>query len=393
MHVLHWFPNFSAGGGVANSVYSLGAAQSAVGADVSIVSLPHDDPVYGPLASNPELALTRWEGTAFGHGRMGLHVPSRATRRELRELGPDIVHIHAEFNPDNWWPPRLWSCPIVLSPHGAFHSAVVERRARRKASYIAVARRALYRRVSRFHALSPAEQSDIVGALPTARTYVVPQGPSPAVTKLLSENTGVAAADLKDDQSRPVRLLFLGRIDVQVKGLDILVEALARAFHEGGDERAATLTLVGPDRGQGAARLRALAAGLGVGHLVEIREHVPQAEIPALLQDCDVYVQLSRNEGSPLSLNDALALGKPAIVSNRIGTISCDEIKTLAHVVAVEPTPTEAARAITDVLTNVGNLRRLAHEAHPRVRAFLSWERAADRHLELYSALVTERRA
>jgi glycosyltransferase involved in cell wall biosynthesis len=314
---------------------------------------------------------------------MRFHVPSRTTRRWLRELEPDVVHIHAEFSPNNWWPPNLWSCPIILSPHGAFHSAVLGRGARRKRLYLAAARRALYARVTQFHGLSPAEQRDIASAVSSAPVYCVPQGPSPSVAALLTKSTDLETKE----RGGVVRFLFVGRIDVEPKGLDILIEAFARATAEMGPQ-SAVLTLVGPDRDAGIRRLQSLAHSLGAKERVMFHERVPQSDVPGVMRDCDVYVQLSRNEGSPLSLNDALALGKPAIVSDRVGTVSHREIRTLGHVVVVEPTVVDAARAIIESVQNRVALQRLAREAQSRVQAFLSWDRAAAQHLALYSALI-----
>jgi glycosyltransferase involved in cell wall biosynthesis len=182
--------------------------------------------------------------------------------------------------------------------------------------------------------------------------------------------------------------MFLGRIDVRVKGLDVLVEAFAQAIRERAGAPPATLTLVGPDWRNGAVPLRELARRLGVDGLVEIRDRVAADEVAALLQTCDVYVQLSRNESSPLSLNDALALGKPAIVSDRVGTVSCEEIAGMPHVKVVAPSVAEAAQAIGEALDDFDALRRAAREAHVRMRDFLSWDRAARRHLEVYASLA-----
>ena len=52
----------------------------------------------------------------------------------------------------------------------------------------------------------------------------MPQGPSPAVRGA----TGAGATASAADPAGPIRLMFVGRIDPQVKGLDILVEAFAR---------------------------------------------------------------------------------------------------------------------------------------------------------------------
>ena len=142
----------------------------------------------------------------------------------------------------------------------------------------------------------------------------------------------------------------------------------------------------------GHAAMRTLAASLGVSDRVQIRDTVPASAICAVLRECDIYVQLAQMQGSPLSLNDALALGKPAIVSDRVGTASCAEIVRLPHVKIVEPRVPAAARAITDCVDRLGDLRAAARLAHPALREFLSWERAAREHLRIYQSLILERR-
>jgi glycosyltransferase involved in cell wall biosynthesis len=385
MRVVHWFPNFSAGGGVANSVFALAAAEAAAGAAVTVVTLPHERAIYGELVSDAPVELATWSGTALGRGSMRIHIPSRSTIQRLRTLQPEVVHIHAEFNPDNWWPPRIWSCPSVLSPHGAFHPAVLQRTGRRKAAYVAAARRALYERVAFVHALNPSEEDGTRRLLPSVNTYVVAQGPSPAVALLVEAEGRDIRGDIRPPG--PVRLLYLGRLDVEPKGLDILLEGFAKTFRDRDGLPPATLTLVGPDARGGAERLAGLARRLDIGTAVRIREQVPQSEIPSLLHDCDIYVQLSRNEGSPLSLNDALVMGRPAIVSDRVGTVSDERIASLEHVHVVEPTPEAAAAAMAEVARDIDRLRGLADAALPHLREILSWQGAAACHLELYSTL------
>jgi glycosyltransferase involved in cell wall biosynthesis len=386
VRVLHWYPYFLSGGGVANCALALANAQAAAGVDVCIASVSHERPLYGPLAPKNGVRLSVWRGREIGRGPVRLHMMSHATARALRGIEPDVVHIHGEFNPDNWWAPWLFACPLVLSPQGAFHPVVRRHRALGKALYMTVARRLLYRRLARLHALSPTEEADVRAALPAAHTYCVPQGPSPTVAESLA-TVGSAA----NERAGPVRLMFVGRLAVQQKGLDTLIEAFARATRGRIQARPATLCLVGPDWRQGKARLRDLVRQLGVEHSVEIRDPVTSAEVPALIQDADVYIQLSRYEGFSLSLNDALALGKPVIVTERVGTTSYSEIGDQFHVKVVPPTASGAAEAISDAIENVEALTRAARKARPALEDFLSWHRIAGLHLREYELLLARR--
>lgn len=383
--VVHWHPNFLAGGGVANCVLALANAQGAAGADVTIVSELHENPLYGPMTPGRGVHISAWNGTGRPIGRRGiqLHLIGRTTVHALRAMQPDVVHAHGEFNPDNWWAPRLWDCPIILSPQGAFHPTVRARRPWEKRLYISFSGRVFYRHVTRFHALSPAESSDISAVLPIAQSYCVPQGPSPAVAETLTSLENAAGS-----HDGPVRIMFVGRIDVRTKGLDILLEAFALAVNERLLKRPTILMLIGPDWRNGKPYLTELARRLGIEHLVEIREPVSPAGVAQLVQCCDLYVQLSRNEGNPLSLNDALVLGKPAIVSDRVGTVSWNEIAGLRHVKVIKPSVSSAARAIAEAVADLAALKRIAQETHTDVRRFLSWDRAARLHLEEYASLL-----
>ena len=53
----------------------------------------------------------------------------------------------------------------------------------------------------------------------------------------------------------------------------------------------------------------------------------------------------------------------------------------------VSPSIADAARAIGEALDDLDGLRRAAREAQETVREFLSWERAAQRHLDVYRSL------
>lgn len=384
MRVVHWYPNFGGGGSVAMSVLELANAQARDGAEVWISSRLHaggDSPVYGPLQPSEDVHISHWRGRgSIGWRQVQLHLMGASERRLLREIKPDIVHAHGEFNADNWWAPGLFPCPLVLAPHGAFHPKVRTRGAATKALYIAAARRVLYRRVARFHALTPAEARDIEQLVMGSSIYCLPNA---------STVVGRRSREVRR-MNGSVAFLFLGRMDVDTKGLDVLVDAFARVAQRGNLGRRVTLSLVGPDHRDGKSRLRELARRAEIAGLVDIAPPVAWNEVLELMEQFDVYVQLSRNDACPRSVADALVLGMPAIVSDAVGLMSYDEISRQPHVRLVSPTVSDTAAAIDNVVRNIDGLRTAARRARAEVGNFLSDDRVARLHLREYESILDE---
>ena len=124
--------------------------------------------------------------------------------------------------------PRLFRCPVVVSPHGACHPVVLAKSRRlAKRAFLGTERVLLRHHRRAYHALSPAEADHVAAVFPDTPTYCVPQGPSTFVT------AGVFPGGFVPSPSpQGVTFVFVGRLDVFTKGLDLLLEAFASTVHE-----------------------------------------------------------------------------------------------------------------------------------------------------------------
>lgn len=385
MRVLHWYPNFLGGGGVANAVLGLAKAQAELGIEVAIASAkPEGQPLYQSMQPPDNIRLFSWvpmwkvqAGSLMWRG-----VPEEA-RSALGKYAPDVVHIHGEFNPDNLWAPRLFrhAC-FVLSPHGAFHPVVLQKsHARLKWIYIKLASRLLYSHVSAFHALSPAEAEHIQNVLGPLQVYIVPQGPSMFVQTTPDDPPNLP---LRERRNEEVRLIFVGRLDIYTKGLDILLEAFADTVQK--TDSFLSLTLVGPDWKGSMDFLKHKVMKLKINERVFFTGPVSGHRVRQLLAESDLYVHLSRHEGFPLALTEALLAGKPAVVSNRVGTVSYHEIANLPFVKVVPPDRRRAVDAIVEAVRQLPCLKKAALKCAETVRRFFDWHEIAKRHVEFYTA-------
>lgn len=90
------------------------------------------------------------------------------------------------------------------------------------------------------------------------------------------------------------------------------------------------------------------------------------------LCESDVYVHLSRHEGFPWVIAEAIWAGKRAILSRETGSMSCKEVSSLPYVQVDPRRVGDAARAMRDFVEGSAALAALARSYAPRIRHFFS---------------------
>jgi glycosyltransferase involved in cell wall biosynthesis len=385
MRILHWYPNFLHGGAVAYATLGLAAAQARLGAHVVVAAAtPSRRPLYEAVASQTGVQVLEWRpARTLEIAGQDVRLAPRRELAKLSALEPDIVHVHGAFNADNLRVSRVFRCPVVSSPHGAFHPvALARRRPVLKRIYLAAEDLLLRDHVRVFHVLSPAEAEHLAAVLPDVTTYCVPQGPSVLIPELVPR-----PAPMQTAREQILRFLFVGRLDVFTKGLDILLEAfeMTASLSAGTPMR---LILAGPDWKGGRTWLEHRATELGIGDRVEFVGPLTGSQVGAVLTASDIYVQLSRHEGIPLSVIEALLAGKPAVLSREIGLVSYPEMASLPHIRVVPPCKEKSADAMMEVAQKMDELTSAACAWRGIVAKFLSWDRVAGLHLWQYARLL-----
>lgn len=110
----------------------------------------------------------------------------------------------------------------------------------------------------------------------------------------------------------PLRLLFVGTMNRLYKGQDVLLNALTRCSHDVGDFE---LVMVGD--GQLRGDLERMARTSGIGHRVTFVGAVPfGAPVLSIMDDADLFVLPSRQEGLPRVVIEAMSRGLPCIASD-----------------------------------------------------------------------------
>jgi len=179
-----------------------------------------------------------------------------------------------------------------------------------------------------------------------------------------------------DSTRRPVKVLFLGRIDPN-KGVDLAVDAVAALRREG---LAVEMTVAGgrwffddPDAESDPyfVALRQKMEAAEARYL----GHVPREQVPALVREQDIVCVLSRSQ-EPFGLValEAMAGGCAVVASDRGGLP--EACGGAARLVDVDDVPS-VINAIRELVTDPELLRR-AKRASVRRAAEAGWDRAAE---------------
>jgi glycosyltransferase involved in cell wall biosynthesis len=229
--------------------------------------------------------------------------PGRETASLAEERNIDVVHLHGAFNLSNTAVSRALRRPYVFSPHSGYDPVSLRRSRLQKSLYRILFERTMLARAALLVALTDAELAQLRGFGATGPFAVIPNGvESPprdldrqAFRRELGVSTDVPLA------------VFVGRLDVHRKGLDVLVRAIASApgWH---------LALVGP-RFRDVDRLEGIINALGVSQRVHLVGERHGRRLQESVGAADLFTLMSRWEGLPMALLEALSLATPAIVS------------------------------------------------------------------------------
>jgi len=185
-------------------------------------------------------------------------------------------------------------------------------------------------------------------------------------------------------------LLSIGAI-IHRKGMDLLAQAWSRFRADGGQGK---LVLVGPQS--------SLDAGSGVddSFVREVKESLARSQsadsviftgrvgnVPEYLRSADAFALMSRGEGFPFALLEAMSSGLPFVMWD-LPDYGGYSLTDQVHGFLLPPFDTELlARKLAILATQPESRMRMGEEAR-RLAAGLDLERCAAEHIKLYRELV-----
>lgn len=259
---------------------------------------------------------------------------------------PDLLHFHSAFIPMHSLLARSIGVPYVLTPHGAFDSRGLGRRWLRKQAYWLLCERAHVLRAGGVIALTEAERVTLAMRYPQqSRVWVIPNAlPSTFISQCReTRRRRLAGVQSRFDCRYGV---FLGRLDVHNKGLDLLAKLVRTMSVQGYPIR---VYCHGPSSTKQRPAISKLLHRLS-GGLVEARGPVYGESKLNLLENAALYFQLSRWEAFGMSIAEALLSGVPCVVSTSSAISPILRAGGGVHVVSPESNLEQAAKSVAEFL-------------------------------------------
>jgi glycosyltransferase involved in cell wall biosynthesis len=173
----------------------------------------------------------------------------------------------------------------------------------------------------------------------------------------------------------------VGRLEHR-KAHDCLIRAMP-ALHK--QVPGASLLIAGHDPWGYGEHLQALIDGLGLQ--AQVRLVGFQSDVPAFLQELDIFAFASRSEGFGQLVIEAMAARKPVVVS-RIAPLT-EIVEDRASGLLVDPDDPQAfASALAWLLTHPEEARQMGKRAQDRVWQQFSAARMGEDTMALYAALL-----
>jgi len=272
--------------------------------------------------------------------------------------------------------------PYVFSSHGQLHFRGPVH-GLKKFTYLNFLNPFL-RNAGGLHFLTRREKERSRFLLPLWRKPVLVQ---PNLVRLPDAQTVIPAA--RETLGIPAQAFvfaYLGRLDVQCKGLDLLVQAFAEISRQ----TSARLLLIGPDFAGGGKFLERLAQKLGCEKQIHLLGSQVGAAKWSYLKMADAFVSPSRWDAFSIAQAEAIGLGLPTILSTGVNVAT--EVAGLGAALASPLATADLARAMRQVMTDSALRQSLAEAGRKWVAETCSHESAGAHFAEFYeSVLQTEK--
>jgi len=286
-----------------------------------------------------------------------------------------VFHFHGGFLPQFILITRLilkQGLSYVFTPHGSYNTIAMKRSNWKKKMYISLFEKELVENAKALHFIGKSEIEGAEELFQFKNYYLVPNGQNPDEVEI--------SIISKKQNSFPI-FGFCGRLDVETKGLDLLLKGFAEYLDNSGKK--GELWLIGD--GKEKELLVSLAQNLNITNQIKFLGSLYGKEKIEKMNQLDYFMLTSRNEGLPGVVLEASVLGVPCIVSKETNMGDyitqhqagiCLEQNTVATIAVAMQTASNWKR--------IGKIKRISKNAKQMIENQFNWKTIVQNLEQLY---------
>lgn len=181
------------------------------------------------------------------------------------------------------------------------------------------------------------------------------------------------------------RFIYIGRLDIEIKGFDLLIGALSRCkdfliAHK------CHFSAYGPNDDESYAIIQKMIVQNSVEGLIKLHGPVIGEKKAELLKNADCFIQCSRTEGMSMGILEALAAGLPCILTK--GTGISEEVESFGAGWKCENDVDSIAEAIKSAVLRKEHFEEYSENAVSFAENFFTWSKVADEAITEYRMLL-----
>jgi len=375
--VLHVIPDIALeSGGPTTAAVNLCESLAALGVEISLMTTNYK--VNGRvLPTGIDLHVVR---CLFSRWRW-----SPSLWRDLKPLleKVQVVHLHGVWLYPIWAAAHLSrrsAIPYLLRPCGMLESRSLSTKAWRKRTYAMFFERQTIRHAAAIHFTAEVEQSRSRSIGSPSPACIVPL----AVPRENYESLpapGMFRSRYPELERKRI-VLFLGRLHHQ-KRPELLLQAFSKVVQEFPH---AMLVLAGPGEGQYVSELHLQARDLGISGRIVFTGLLQGRAVREALVDADIFVLPSLQESFGLAVAEAMAAGRPVIVTPQVALAK--EIEEYSAGLVVEDRVEAISSGISQLLRDDARRHDMGRNGRQLILDRFTWDRVARQMLAIYEDVI-----
>ncbi len=184
-----------------------------------------------------------------------------------------------------------------------------------------------------------------------------------------------------------ISIVYIGRLEVIPKGLDLLLQAINRINNESDYlNQIKSIDLYGPDFKGRYREVQSLIKQNDLVNIVTLHHELTGEKKHDCLLDSDIFIQTSRNEGMPMGILEAMSYGIPCIITK--GTSLGEITKEYDAGWVADVTVDSIAETIIKAINDKELLKQKSSNARRLIEEHFSWNTIAKSTIEKYVTLL-----